>query len=178
MHLLLLFLAAAASAYSVNQEQIAFVTALVSDYKSHPKEYINFIATAEDVPEDVTKLAIQAATYKDDGYTSLLSNYDIASLESYLTNVPWYSRISAAVADADITTTAEDSSLETASAESSDASTTEAETSKSSKTSTKTSTSGSLAYDDTTKSTPTGAAAPGQVFHVGAVLGALALVLM
>lgn len=169
---------------AVDQSDIAFVTALVSDYKSNPKEYINFIQTAQDVPAQVTHLAIKAATYTDDSYTTLLETMDVSSLEAYAsTALPWYSRIVSAAeqgeesgSSAATPTSSQSSSSRTTSAPNSSstlststrASNSEAEASELSE---------SL-YDDSTKSTPTGGAVPGSSIHVGAVLGAAALILL
>lgn len=171
-----------AVAHAVDQSDIAFVTALVSDYKANPKQYINFIQTAENVPAEVTHLAIQAATYTDDSYTTLLNTLDVTSLENYASSaLPWYSRIASAAAAGDdsgssaATSTSGSSTSKTTSAP--DSSSTLATSTKSSSESENSELSESL-YDDSTKSTPTGAAVPGSSINIGAILGAAALVLL
>ncbi|CAH2350338.1 repressed By RIM101 protein 2 [[Candida] railenensis] len=88
----------AASVKAANSEDVAFLTALVSDYKGHGSDYLNFFGTASDVPGALSSLAQQVRTYKDDSYTTLLDNSDIniGELESYATNLPWYTRVASA----------------------------------------------------------------------------------
>ncbi|CAK7892065.1 repressed By RIM101 protein 2 [[Candida] anglica] len=89
-------LAGVASA-AANAQEVAFFTALVGDYQANKLQYIQYIATANDVPGAVSSLAMQVRTYSadDTSYTTLLNdgNIDIPALESFATNVPWYSRI-------------------------------------------------------------------------------------
>lgn len=100
MKLSLTLLAAtlAATVKAAESQEIAFLTALVSDYKGHGGDYLNFFGTASDVPGALSSLAMQVRTYKDDSYTTLLDNSDIniGELESYATNLPWYTRVASA----------------------------------------------------------------------------------
>ncbi|ODV69963.1 hypothetical protein HYPBUDRAFT_9280 [Hyphopichia burtonii NRRL Y-1933] len=184
--LLLSTLLAFTKASDVNSYDIAFVTALVSDYKGHAKDYINFIQTAESVPEEVTHLAIQAATYTNDAYTTLLNDLDVTSLENYATNLPWYSRISSDVSEAGYTDRAEaetgsNSGSGSGSSSGSGSGSSSGSSSGRSSTSRRSGDSSSIPYEDTTRSTPTGGAnamGAGSYTQVGAILGAIALVLL
>lgn len=92
-----LLTAFAAAVSAANLDDVAFLTALVSDYDDHKKDYIAFFQTARSVPGELTKLAIEVVTYTDDLYTTLLddSSIDVSSLKNYATNFPWYSRLQA-----------------------------------------------------------------------------------
>jgi hypothetical protein len=94
-----------ASAHAANSDQVAFLTALVEDFKDHKGDYLKFYQTASDVPGVLTSLVKQVGTYKDDSYTTLLddSALNVGSLSSYATNLPWYTRIAseAGISDAD-----------------------------------------------------------------------------
>lgn len=84
---------------SVAQGDIAFFTALVGDFRSDSKPYINFIATGGvQVPAAILKYAPQFATYTDDSYTTLLTNtdVDIEELKSFASELPWATRLEAA----------------------------------------------------------------------------------
>ncbi|CAD1808421.1 Seripauperin and TIP1 family protein [Candida parapsilosis] len=86
------------SVRAADQSDVQFLTALVGDYQDHKTEYIRFFGTANDVPGALSTLATQVLTYTDTSYTTLLddNNLDIGQLESYATNIPWYTRIEAA----------------------------------------------------------------------------------
>lgn len=86
------------SACAADQSDVQFLTALVGDYQDHRTDYIKFFGTADDVPGVLSTLATQVLTYTDTSYTTLLDNNDlnIGQLESYATNIPWYTRIEAA----------------------------------------------------------------------------------
>lgn len=86
------------SARAADQSDVQFLTALVGDYQDHRTDYIKFFGTADDVPGVLSTLATQVLTYTDTSYTTLLDNNDlnIGQLESYATNIPWYTRIEAA----------------------------------------------------------------------------------
>lgn len=75
--------------------EVQFLTVLVGDYNSNRKDYIDFIRTAASVPPEVTLLALQVATYTDDSYTTMLTNtdLDVATLRSFATRLPWYTRL-------------------------------------------------------------------------------------
>lgn len=86
---------AVSGANAADSNEAAFLTRLVSDYDSHKTEYFDFFKTATGYPPELTKLAMDVRTYKDDSYTTILddSNYNFDSLSAYATNLPWYSRI-------------------------------------------------------------------------------------
>ena len=96
--LLTSFAAIISSALAVDQSDVQFLTALVGDYQEHKTDYIRFFGTANDVPGALSTLATQVLTYTDTSYTTLLDNnqLNIGQLESYATNIPWYTRIEAA----------------------------------------------------------------------------------
>ena len=98
-----------ASAHAANSEQVAFLTALVEDFKDHKGDYLK-----------------QVGTYKDDSYTTLLddSAINVGSLSSFATNLPWYTRIASEVGISDA-----DSGSKSSKAESSSASKTSSESS-------------------------------------------------
>ncbi|KAI3404580.1 TIR3 [Candida oxycetoniae] len=83
---------------AADQSDIDFFTALVGDYQAHKTDYVKYFATAQGVPAVLSTIATQVLTYTDDSYTTLLDNpsLSIAELESYATNIPWYTRIEAA----------------------------------------------------------------------------------
>ncbi|KAK6205025.1 Seripauperin and TIP1 family-domain-containing protein [Scheffersomyces amazonensis] len=82
---------------AADQSDVNFLTAFVGDFKDHRGEYILYLATATNVPPEVTSLALEIATYTDDSYTTILDDpeIDISSLEAFATNLPWYTRIEA-----------------------------------------------------------------------------------
>lgn len=89
---------AVSSAQAAASSDVQFLTALVSDYDNNKKQYFSFIRTAKDVPPDLTSLARDVVTYKDNSYTTLLddSKINVASLRSFATELPWYSRLAGA----------------------------------------------------------------------------------
>ncbi|KAI5967493.1 TIR3 [Candida margitis] len=86
------------TAFAADQSDVQFLTALVGDYQEHRTDYIKFFGTADDVPGVLSTLATQVLTYTDTSYTTLLdnNNLNIGELESYATNIPWYTRIESA----------------------------------------------------------------------------------
>ncbi|EEQ41440.1 hypothetical protein EJF18_70025 [Clavispora lusitaniae] len=88
---------AVSSAAAADSSEVQFLTAFVGDFQSNKKDYLGFIKTAENVPPQLTSLAIKVATYKDDSYTTLLDNsqVNVPQLMSFATELPWYSRIEA-----------------------------------------------------------------------------------
>lgn len=92
----------ATSVHAAGEQEVAFLTALVGDYQSHRTEYIKYFATATGIPGALSTLATQVLTYTDDSYTTLLNGnnaVNVGELESYATNIPWYTRIEAAAGD-------------------------------------------------------------------------------
>ncbi|KAK6868812.1 Repressed By RIM101 protein 2, partial [Candida tropicalis] len=96
-----LFASLVASA-DVPQSEIDFFTALVGDYQDHKTDYIKYFATAKDIPAELSTIATKVLTYQDDSYTTLLENdsLDVKAIESYVTELPWYTRLQEAVAGA------------------------------------------------------------------------------
>lgn len=82
-------------AMSADAADVNFVTAFMSDYNDHKRQYISYFATAATYPKDVSALALQAVTYTDDSYTTLLDDakINVQSIVSFATNLPWYPRI-------------------------------------------------------------------------------------
>ncbi|GEQ68758.1 hypothetical protein JCM33374_g2426 [Metschnikowia sp. JCM 33374] len=80
------------------KEEIELFTAVVSDYSSRKGQYIDYFMTVRSVPSGLTQLVLKVATYTDDSYTSLIgdSSIDIVPLVSFVTELPWYTRIEAA----------------------------------------------------------------------------------
>lgn len=115
-----------ASAHAANSDQVAFLTALVEDFKDHKGDYLKFYQTASDVPGVLTSLVKQVGTYKDDSYTTLLddSAINVGSLSSFATNLPWYSRIASEVGVSDADSGSKSSQSSSASQTSSESSST------------------------------------------------------
>lgn len=83
----------AATSKSVKQVDIEFLTKLVSDVRSHFRQYGAFRVTNDDnIPAIFTTLAYQLISYTDDSYTTLLRNadFDITTLEQFATKLGWY----------------------------------------------------------------------------------------
>ncbi|RCK62848.1 hypothetical protein Cantr_09460 [Candida viswanathii] len=174
-----LFASLVASA-DVPQSQIDFFTALVGDYQDHKTEYIRYFATAQDVPDQLKTIATQVLTYTDDSYTTLLENesLNVPELESYATELPWYSRLEEAAggdasgaASASETGSGSGSASATRSGSASGSATSNAASA---------SESGSSSATSSASATTTSAAgnANGIIAPVGAALGALAVALM
>lgn len=108
------FVAGAEKASDSISQEIQFLTVLVGDFKSHGRDYVDYIRTAQNVPPEVTQLALKVATYTNNAYTTMLtdSNINVASLRSFATQLPWYTRIlqELAAAGAGATTTGSGSS--------------------------------------------------------------------
>lgn len=155
-------------ANAVESQDVAFLTALVSDFSANKKEYLNFLATAS-FPGEITSLAKEVGTYTDDSYTTLLkdSSLDILSLESYATNFPWYTRLAS---EAHFTMSG---ALDNSASEAASVSVSASETSSGSKSSASSSSSSSSASSSSASN------AGGSLLYCssGAVLGALALAL-
>lgn len=80
---------------TVAESDVQLLTALASDVNSNLKQYIDFFATAKNVPPIILTIAPQIKTYTDNAYTTLLNNpsLDLPALESFASQLPWYSRI-------------------------------------------------------------------------------------
>ncbi|RLV95481.1 hypothetical protein JA1_001024 [Spathaspora sp. JA1] len=88
-------LATAAQAATPSPQDVEFLTALVHDFQDHKTQYFQFFATATAVPADLAPLATHVLTYTDDSYTTLLqeTSINIPHLQSYVTKLPWHTRI-------------------------------------------------------------------------------------
>ncbi|CAI5755832.1 unnamed protein product [Candida verbasci] len=82
---------------AANEQDVAFLTALVNDFQSHRADYLRFLQTATGVPSQLETFATKVITYQDDSYTTLLDNsdFDVTTLENFATGLPWYTRIEA-----------------------------------------------------------------------------------
>lgn len=100
------------STAAANLGDVEFLTVLVGDFDNHKAEYLLFLRTADNVPAQLTSLALKVVTYTDDSYTTLLDNSDInvTQLKSFATELPWYSRISAEAEGASVASAASSSS--------------------------------------------------------------------
>ncbi|EGW34228.1 uncharacterized protein SPAPADRAFT_59659 [Spathaspora passalidarum NRRL Y-27907] len=84
-----------ANAANASPQDIHFLTELVNDFQSHKLEYLSFLGTASSVPMDLAPLATHVLTYTDDSYTTMLADTSInfAALTSFVTRLPWHTRI-------------------------------------------------------------------------------------
>lgn len=118
---------------AADSDDVEFLTNLVNDYKSHTGEYASFLRTAKSIPDALTSLAVEVATYTDDSYTTMLDddNIDVDSLEDFATELPWYSRLKDDEDDSDDESTASTGSQSStkSSSESSSGSSTSSESS-------------------------------------------------
>lgn len=91
----LVALALVQCAQGADSSHVAFLTAVVSDYSANKPEYIGYFATASSYPPEMTALALAAIKYTDNSYTTMLDNNEvgIASISSFATELPWFSRI-------------------------------------------------------------------------------------
>ncbi|CUM64400.1 uncharacterized protein PRCAT00002003001 [Priceomyces carsonii] len=80
-------------ALAADSSDIAFITKLVSDAKAHAKDYLGYVQTASSVPAEFTSLAKEVMTYKDDSYTTLISDINVNQLESFASKLPWATRL-------------------------------------------------------------------------------------
>ncbi|CAK7904782.1 repressed By RIM101 protein 2 [[Candida] anglica] len=80
--------------YAMDSSDAAFITRLVDDVKSNVNDYVQFYLTATvSVPKQFTQVALQLQSYTGSDYASVVESDDInvTSLESFATNLPWYS---------------------------------------------------------------------------------------
>lgn len=173
----------------VPQSQIDFLTALVSDYQGNVNQYIQFFATAKDVPSGLGAIATKVLTYTDDSYTTILENLsiDVDAIESYATELPWYTRLQEAVGEdasgsdsgsASETGSASKSNSNSASGSGSGSGSGSASGSASGSSSVKATSASSSSSASATSSGTSDAGANGIIAPVGAALGALAIALM
>lgn len=104
-------LALAATAYADN-----LAAAIKSDVDSNLSEYISALESQTgDASRGLLSMYSIIRTYSDDSYTTVLDAKDFSSLSTYVTHLPWYTRIEALVnsANSDLTKTSESSATKT-----------------------------------------------------------------
>lgn len=82
---------AVAGAGLVAANQVDVATVLLSDVKDNLNEYIALVGGTIPIPTVLVDLYTQVATYTDDSYTTLLTDFPVAEVESIVTELPWYS---------------------------------------------------------------------------------------
>lgn len=84
-------LLAASSQAALDSSQLEFLTRFVNDARSHTKEYLSYVQTADaDIPKDFESLAKQIYATTGNGYTSEFDSAKVKTLESFATEMPWY----------------------------------------------------------------------------------------
>lgn len=84
-------LLAASSQAALDSSQLEFLTRFVNDARSHTKEYLSYVQTADaNIPKDFESLAKQIYATTGDGYTSEFDSAKVKTLESFATGMPWY----------------------------------------------------------------------------------------
>lgn len=84
-------LLAASSQAALDSSQVDFLTRFVNDARSHTKEYLSYVQTADaDIPGDFESLAKQIYATTGNGYTSEFDSAKVKTLESFATGLPWY----------------------------------------------------------------------------------------
>lgn len=118
-------LLAASSQAALDSSQLEFLTRFVNDARSHTKEYLSYVQTADaNIPKDFESLAKQIYATTGDGYTSEFDSAKVKTLESFATEMPWYnSRIAGSGSGSDSSESGSDSSASSSSSSSSSSST-------------------------------------------------------
>lgn len=88
---------ALAATVLADASEVEFVTVLVNDLKANQAEYIGYVATAKNVPAEVTQLALAVLTYTDESYTTLIPGLNVPQIELFAEGLPWFTRIEAAL---------------------------------------------------------------------------------
>jgi len=84
-------LLAASSQAALDSSQLGFLTRFVKAARSHTKEYLSYVQTADaNIPKDFESLAKQIYATTGDGYTSEFDSAKVKTLESFATGMPWY----------------------------------------------------------------------------------------
>lgn len=84
-------LLAASSQAALDSSQLEFLTRFVNDARSHTKEYLSYVQTADaNIPKDFESLAKQIYATTGNGYTSEFDSAKVKTLESFATGMPWY----------------------------------------------------------------------------------------
>jgi len=66
-------------------------TVLLNDIGEHINDYMSLVGGTIPIPTDLVKYYTEVATYTDDSYTSILSDFPTQQVESIVTQLPWYS---------------------------------------------------------------------------------------
>lgn len=114
-------LLAASSQAALDSSQLEFLTRFVNDARSHTKEYLSYVQTADaNIPKDFESLAKQIYATTGDGYTSEFDSAKVKTLESFATGMPWYdSRIAGSGSGSDSSESGSGSSASSSSSSSS-----------------------------------------------------------
>lgn len=84
-------LLAASSQAALDSSQLEFLTNFVNDARSHTKEYLSYVQTADaDIPKDFESLAKQIYATTGNAYTTEFDSAKVKTLESFATGMPWY----------------------------------------------------------------------------------------
>lgn len=118
-------LLAASSQAALDSSQLEFLTRFVNDARSHTKEYLSYVQTADaNIPKDFESLAKQIYATTGNGYTSEFDSAKVKTLESFATAMPWYdSRIAGSGSGSDSSESGSGSSASSSSSSSSSSST-------------------------------------------------------
>lgn len=118
-------LLAASTQAALDSSQLEFLTRFVNDARSHTKEYLSYVQTADaNIPKDFESLAKQIYATTGNGYTSEFDSAKVKTLESFATEMPWYnSRIAGSGSGSDSSESGSDSSASSSSSSSSSSST-------------------------------------------------------
>lgn len=118
-------LLAASSQAALDSSQLEFLTRFVNDARSHTKEYLSYVQTADaNIPKDFESLAKQIYATTGNGYTSEFDSAKVKTLESFATEMPWYdSRIAGSGSGSDSSESGSGSSASSSSSSSSSSST-------------------------------------------------------
>lgn len=116
-------LLAASSQAALDSSQLEFLTRFVNDARSHTKEYLSYVQTADaNIPKDFESLAKQIYATTGNGYTSEFDSAKVKTLESFATEMPWYdSRIAGSGSGSDSSESGSGSSASSSSSSSASA---------------------------------------------------------
>lgn len=114
-------LLAASTQAALDSSQLEFLTRFVNDARSHTKEYLSYVQTADaNIPKDFESLAKQIYATTGNGYTSEFDSAKVKTLESFATGMPWYdSRIAGSGSGSDSSESGSGSSASSSSSSSS-----------------------------------------------------------
>lgn len=66
-------------------------TVLLADVQSNLDEYISLVGGTIPIPTELIAYYTEIATYTDDSYTTLLSDFPADQISTIVTQLPWYS---------------------------------------------------------------------------------------